>query len=44
MWTIALIPLPALLIALTLPPTETDRRLQAEARAAVEPQKVATPG
>jgi FSR family fosmidomycin resistance protein-like MFS transporter len=31
LWTIALIPLPALLIALTLPPTETDRRLQAEA-------------
>ena len=27
---IALIPLPALLIALTLPPTETDRRLAAE--------------
>jgi FSR family fosmidomycin resistance protein-like MFS transporter len=40
LWVIALVPLPALLIALTLPPTETDRRLQAEARA--EPQKVAT--
>ena len=44
MWTIALVPLPALLIALTLPPTETDRRLRQEARAEVEPQKVATPG
>jgi FSR family fosmidomycin resistance protein-like MFS transporter len=46
LWTIALIPLPALLIALTLPPTETDRRLQAEAgaaRAGVEPEEVAAP-
>jgi FSR family fosmidomycin resistance protein-like MFS transporter len=42
LWTIALIPIPALLIALTLPPTETDRRLRAEAR--VEPRKVAAPG
>ena len=39
LWVIALVPLPALLIALTLPPTETDRRLRAEARA--EPQEVA---
>ena len=38
LWVIALVPLPALLIALTLPPTETDRRLRAEARA--EPQGV----
>ena len=38
LWVIALVPLPALLIALTLPPTETDRRLRAEARA--EPQEV----
>jgi MFS transporter, FSR family, fosmidomycin resistance protein len=28
LWTIAFIPLPALLLALTLPPTETDRRLE----------------
>jgi MFS transporter, FSR family, fosmidomycin resistance protein len=33
MWTIAVLPLPALLIALTLPPTDTDRRLRAAARA-----------
>ena len=42
LWVIALIPLPALLIAVTLPPTETDRRLRAQARA--EPQQVAAPG
>ena len=30
MWVIALTPLPALLIALTLPPTSTDRRLRAQ--------------
>jgi MFS transporter, FSR family, fosmidomycin resistance protein len=30
MWVIALTPLPALLIALTLPPTPTDRRLRAQ--------------
>jgi len=30
MWTIALVPLPALLIALTLPPTDHDRRLRAK--------------
>jgi FSR family fosmidomycin resistance protein-like MFS transporter len=30
MWTIALVPLPALLIALSLPPTSTDRRLRRE--------------
>ena len=30
MWTIALVPLPALLLALSLPPTSTDRRLRAE--------------
>lgn len=40
LWTIAVIPLPALLIALTLPPTEMDRRLEREARAGV---KVAAP-
>ena len=28
-----MLPLPALLIALTLPPTDTDRRLRAAARA-----------
>jgi FSR family fosmidomycin resistance protein-like MFS transporter len=44
LWTIALIPLPALLIALTLPPTETDRRLRAEARAGIGPQEVAASG
>ena len=33
MWTIAVLPLPALLIALTLPPTDIDRRLRAAARA-----------
>jgi MFS transporter, FSR family, fosmidomycin resistance protein len=43
LWTIAFIPLPALLLALTLPPTETDRRLRAEARA-VRPQEVAASG
>ena len=32
LWTIALIPLPAFLIALTLPATETDRRLKTQAR------------
>ena len=32
MWTIAVLPLAALLIALTLPPTDTDRRLRAAAR------------
>jgi hypothetical protein len=30
MWTIALVPLPALLLAWTLPPTDHDRRLAAE--------------
>jgi MFS transporter, FSR family, fosmidomycin resistance protein len=30
LWVIALTPLPALLLALTLPPTSTDRRLRAE--------------
>ena len=30
MWVIALTPLPALLLALSLPPTSTDRRLRAE--------------
>ena len=30
MWTIALVPLPALLLALTLPPTDHDRKLRAE--------------
>ena len=30
MWVIALTPLPALLIALSLPPTSTDRRLRAQ--------------
>ena len=30
MWTIALVPFPALLLALSLPPTSTDRRLRAE--------------
>jgi FSR family fosmidomycin resistance protein-like MFS transporter len=30
MWAIALTPLPALLLALSLPPTSTDRRLRAE--------------
>ena len=29
MWTIALVPLPALLLALTLPPTDHDRKLRA---------------
>ena len=33
MWTIAALPFPALLIALSLPPTDIDRRLRAEARA-----------
>ena len=42
LWVIAVIPLPALLIALTLPPTETDRRLQAQAQARAEPREVAT--
>jgi MFS transporter, FSR family, fosmidomycin resistance protein len=32
LWTIAVIPLPAVLIALTLPPTATDRRLKTQAR------------
>jgi FSR family fosmidomycin resistance protein-like MFS transporter len=30
LWVIALTPLPALLLALSLPPTSTDRRLRAE--------------
>ena len=30
MWTIALVPLPALLLALSLPPTDHDRKLMAE--------------
>ncbi|HYH91318.1 MAG TPA: MFS transporter [Solirubrobacteraceae bacterium] len=33
MWTIAALPFPALLIALSLPPTDVDRRLRAAARA-----------
>jgi FSR family fosmidomycin resistance protein-like MFS transporter len=38
MWTIALVPLPALLLAWTLPPTDHDRRLAAErAPAPAEP-------
>jgi FSR family fosmidomycin resistance protein-like MFS transporter len=41
MWTIAVLPLPALLIALTLPPTDTDRRLRAAA--APESQQVPVP-
>jgi FSR family fosmidomycin resistance protein-like MFS transporter len=32
MWTIALVPLPALALALSLPPTDHDRRLRTEAR------------
>ena len=31
---IAVVPIPAFLIAMTLPPTETDRRLKAQADAA----------
>ena len=31
MWTIAVLPFPALLVALSLPPTDTDRRLRADA-------------
>jgi FSR family fosmidomycin resistance protein-like MFS transporter len=42
MWTIAVLPLPALLIALTLPPTDTDRRLRAAA-AGPETQDLAAP-